>query len=187
MVSIILSKACQPPVIGSVLGMVVTAMPPIRGIMALEGATLQWFLDGLGKVGRSTIPVSMALLGMHMSHSIRAGSASDSADTSPFEVFHWTTMVGTICGKLIVMPMIGFSSFLVLRHVFAIQIPQSMAVVLLLVWTPPTASNAVVMSDLAGGMREAVAQILLYEYMVVPILLSVSISFVILISGLDVS
>ncbi|KAL7560955.1 hypothetical protein ACA910_022442 [Epithemia clementina (nom. ined.)] len=190
-ISLVFSKACQPPVIGSLLGIIVTVVTPIRQVLVQKNGPLDWWFDGLLKIGTSSIPVSMAVLGMNLSSSLQKSSRQDGADTNPQQhsesLFGWKTMVGVILGKLVILPIIGFASFAVMRSYFNMGLDSpSLAMVLLIVWITPTANNAVVVADLAGGLKEAMAQLLAWEYLVVPAILSVSVACVIRVSGLAV-
>ena len=186
-ISKVMSKACQPPVIGSLLGLIVTLVTPLRKILIQPNGPLDWWFDGVVKIGSSSIPVSMAVLGMNLSSSLQKSRTPHQVD--PLEpLFGWKTLVGIIVGKLVFLPIVGFLSFALLRSYSSLNLDSpSLSMVLLIVWITPTANNAVVVADLAGGLREAMAQLLAYEYVVVPALLSITVACIIRISGLDVS
>lgn len=178
----VMQKLFQPPVIGAGIGLIVVLFEPLRQSLVGSNASLAWFFGGLTLLGQSSIPLSMGVLGMSLSSSIKHSRSRDNT----VETFSIQTIAGIITGKMILMPAIGHVSFWFLRDILNIRFPPSMALVLMIQWCTPTANNVAVMCDLAGGLQEAVAQLMLWEYAFAPILLSISMSFVVTLSKFDV-
>ncbi len=89
-------------------------------------------------------------------------------------------VVAVIAAKMGVLPIIGFLSTLLLkRYVWDESIPSEIApsfyLVVMIVFLCPTANNVMVMIELSGcTVKEGVAQLIAYQYMVAPVLLSLT-------------
>ena len=127
----ICSRALQPPVIGAVTGMIIAATP-LRQIFVdtvdRDGdAPLQWFFDGLHEVGLAAVPLNMMILGCNLSASAsRLGfkSQQDQGNqTSDADTFSHSTMAAIVIGKMLVSPLVGFISAIILRN-FILNIPD---------------------------------------------------------------
>eukprot|EP00586_Coscinodiscus_wailesii_P005148 CAMPEP_0172478528 /NCGR_PEP_ID=MMETSP1066-20121228/2549_1 /TAXON_ID=671091 /ORGANISM="Coscinodiscus wailesii, Strain CCMP2513" /LENGTH=462 /DNA_ID=CAMNT_0013238183 /DNA_START=56 /DNA_END=1441 /DNA_ORIENTATION=+ len=172
-------KCLTPPVIGALLGMLV-ASSPLRGIFVdlvnrADKAPLEWFFDGIYSVGQAAIPLNMMILGMNL-------SASQNA-TDPTKLLSMPTMIGIVIGKLIVMPIIGVASALIMKN-FILDIPEDINatfyLVSMIVFITPTANDVMVMVELSGGgAKEGIARVFGMEYLAAPVLLSASVTAVV--------
>jgi len=172
-------KCLTPPVIGALLGMLV-ASTPLRGIFVdlvnrSDKAPLEWFFDGIYSVGQAAIPLNMMILGMNLSASQLA--------TDQSKLLSMPTMIGIVIGKLIVMPIIGIASALIMKN-FILDIPEDINatfyLVSMIVFITPTANDVMVMVELSGGgAKEGIARVFGMEYVSAPFLLSASVTAVV--------
>ena len=81
----VLQHSIQPPVIASILGMIISSITPIRGLFVdvypysnnntsnthhhHPLPSLSWFFDGLYGIGQAAVPINMMILGMNVSAS----------------------------------------------------------------------------------------------------------------------
>jgi predicted permease len=155
----------QPPVVGALSGWLVASCPPLQHLWT-EGA-LQWLGQAVATVGQAAIPVNMAVLGVNLSLT----SWSNWRDMEDKNL-----LVAAVIGKLIVMPLIGLVSVLLLSTFYPSVVDASMVMVLALVFCTPTANNVMVMTDLSPALeasaKQAMARILACQYLFVPVLLS---------------
>lgn len=187
----ILGHCFQPPVIGALLGLF-CAVTPIRSIFVdlndRDGdAPLQPLFDGLYAIGQTAVPINMMILGCNLSASqltpvvtqndVRVGLLSEK------------TMIGIVIGKMILMPIIGILSSLILKY-YVLSIPDDIDgafyLVMMIVFLTPTANNVMVMVELSGsgsGAKEGMARVIAWQYAVAPVILSLTMTFVISIAG----
>jgi len=183
----LLKRCLQPPVIAALLGLFFASIPSIRGILVdindRDGsAPLQWFFDGLFEAGRAAVPINMIILGCNLSASYMLHSTSSDVKTidngpSNSNAFGTKAALLVVIGKMIVMPLVGYVSTLVLSTFYLVsdEIAGSLYLVLSIVFLCPTANNVMVMVELGGGgtgLKESMAQIIAYQYAVAPIVLS---------------
>jgi predicted permease len=176
----ILAKSFQPPVIGAVAGLVVAAITPLRGLFVDlkdrdDDAILEWFFDGILMIGRSAVPVNMAVLGVNLSM-----AAQSKASVAPVDA---KTVAAVVIGKMVVMPLVGVLTALFM-NAYVWHIPESIHssfyLVLMIVFITPTANNVMVMVDLSGSdAREGIARIIGWQYLAAPLLLSLSVMLVV--------
>jgi hypothetical protein len=89
-------------------------------------------------------------------------------------------VVAIIVAKMVVLPMIGFATTVLLkRYVWDGTIPADIApsfyLVVMIVFICPTANNVMVMVELSGSkVKEGVARLIAYQFMVAPVLLSLT-------------
>ena len=176
-------RCFQPPVIGSLLGMI-AAITPIRGYFVdlddRDGtAPLQWMFDGLHSVGQTAVPINMMILGCNLSSSFK----NDSLSTVSEGLFPKNTTFGIIVGKMIILPFIGITSSILLKE-FIWNIPSDISasfyLVLMIVFLCPTANNVMVMVELSGSKsKEGIAQAIAMQYVVAPLVLSVTMTIAI--------
>ena len=87
-------------------------------------------------------------------------------------------VVAIIVSKMVILPCIGFATTLVLkRYVWEIEadIAASFYLVVMIVFITPTANNVMVMVELSGSdVKEGVARVIAYQYMLAPFLLSLT-------------
>ena len=194
-IRLILKRCFQPPVIAALLGLLFASFPILRGILVdiddRNGtAPFQWFFDGLYEIGQSAVPINMMILGCNLSASYMleqepTSSTSSSSDSnypsnSNNKFFSNKASLYVVIGKMIVMPIVGVLSTLLLQTVYTVseEIAGGLYLVLLIVFLCPTANNVMVMVELSsggsggGGSKEGMARIIAYQYAVAPIVLS---------------
>ena len=93
------------------------------------------------------------------------------------------TMMAIVVGKMIVMPLLGIMSTLILERYF-ISIPDEIDatcyLVMMIVFITPTANNVMVMVELSGSSsKEGIARVIGWQYAVSPIVLSLVLSVVV--------
>lgn len=123
-------RCFQPPVVAALLGMIVAMVPPVRGVFVdiidrNSHAPLEWIFDGLYEVGKAAVPINMLILGCNLSNSYNqyTGRAERSTKTG---LLSKQTMIGILLGKMIVMPLVGILSVVLLRS-FVLDIPEDMS------------------------------------------------------------
>lgn len=181
----ILNRCFQPPVVGALAGIICAAIQPLRGIFVdLENrasrAPLEWLFDGLYSVGLTAVPINMMILGCNLSSSLTTYSKTKDMDAVSSALMPWSTMVGIVIGKMIVLPIIGISLGWVLKN-YVWNIPDDIDgafyLVLMIVFLTPTANNVMVMVELSGsGAKEGIAAVIALQYTIAPILLSLTLS-----------
>lgn len=165
---VILLRVCPPPVIAVLLGLLVTSTPPLHRVFVdttsrSDSAPLEWFFDGLQKVGRAAVPINMFILG---------GSLAKGVNT---EVVSIRTAAALAFGKMVIMPLVGIVltlSVKALRLVPPDDMGDSFLLVCLVCSATPTANNIMVMAQLAGENTEALAACLCFQYLLSPVVLS---------------
>ena len=121
----IASRALQPPVIGAILGILIAATP-LRDIFVdtvdRDGdAHLEWLFDGLHEVGLAAVPLNMMILGCNLSASAsRLGKHSRQTMSNEVQwtdsgTFSNATMAAIVIGKMLISPLIGFLSAILLQ------------------------------------------------------------------------
>ena len=63
----ILDRVFQPPCVGALAGLFITAFPQLRGLFVdlvdrADNAPLEWAYDALAQVGKASIPIIMIVL-----------------------------------------------------------------------------------------------------------------------------
>uniref|UniRef100_A0A7S3LDP2 Auxin efflux carrier n=1 Tax=Amphora coffeiformis TaxID=265554 RepID=A0A7S3LDP2_9STRA len=174
----------QPPVIGALLG-ILCAVTPARGsfvdlVNRHSGAPLQWFFDGLYKVGGLAVPDNMLILGCNLSASFQSFMEARKKANGKVSAFSRKTIVGIVVGKLIVMPIIGIGTVWILKN-YVLDIPKEIAgafyLVLMIVFLTPTANNVMIMIELGDcgkEVLEGVAGVIFVQYAVCPIFLTLT-------------
>lgn len=165
---VILLRVCPPPVIAVLLGLLITSTPPLHRVFVdttsrSDSAPLEWFFDGLQKVGRAAVPINMFILG---------GSLAKGVNT---EVVSIRTAAALAFGKMVIMPLVGIVltlSVKALRLVPPDDMDDSFLLVCLVCSATPTANNIMVMAQLAGENTEALAACLCFQYLLSPVVLS---------------
>ena len=127
----------------------------------------------LRAVGQAAVPINMIILGCNLSQSVRGGgSVLIQAD-----VLSSTTMLAIAIGKMIVMPIIGVTSTVLLKNIQ--HAPESinapLYLVAMIVFITPTANNVMIMVELSGsGTNEGIAKVIAWQYAMAPLILSVT-------------
>lgn len=187
----ILDRCLQPPVVGAIAGIVVAVLPGVRGIFVDlvdrdSDAPLQWLFDGLYAVGLTAVPINMLILGANLSASLKSlhqqrkdGIVPAAAkDEGKSGLMSFSTMLGIVIGKMIVLPTIGIlTGWILKKYVWDIpsDIDGSFYLVLMIVFLCPTANNVMVMVELSGsGAKEGIAQVIAMQYAVAPVILSLT-------------
>ena len=138
LIKIIRQCVFQPPVLAAIAGFLVATFPKLRGIFVdivdRDGdAPTQWFFDALYGVGQAAVPINMILLGSNLSQSLMRqqqtnDNATDGTDqtvsgSTNNNLLSKQTMAAVVFGKLVVMPLIGIGS-VVLLSLFVWNLPQ---------------------------------------------------------------
>ena len=178
----VVSKSLQPPVIGALLGMTISAIVPLRGLLVdlrhrSDSAPLEWLFDGVYAVGQAAVPINMCILGANLSQ------ATKRASKSSHDFMSSKTMFSVVVAKMVVMPIIGIISAEILYH-FLWHVPRDIDgafyLVLMIVFITPTANNVMVMVELSGsGSKEGMARLIAWQYAVAPVLLSLTVALVV--------
>jgi predicted permease len=175
----IASQSFQPPVIGAISGLLVVAFEPLRGLFVglhnSNDVPLEWLFDGILLIGRSAVPVNMAVLGVNLSI-----AAQPMTSTAPVNA---KTVAAVVIGKMVVMPIIGILTALFM-DAYIWHIPESIHfsfyLVIMIVFITPTANNVMVMTDLSGSnAREGIARLIGWQYLAAPLFLSLSVMMVV--------
>lgn len=176
--AMVASKCFQPPVIGALAGMLVSSIDPLRQLFVDEydrndDAPLEWFFDGVYAIGQAAVPINMTILGINLSRAYVSKSTSK-------DIMSTQTMVATIVGKMVIMPVIGILLAIVLKN-YLWHVPETIDgpfyLVLMIVFITPTANNVMIMVELSGsGSQEGMARLVAWQYAVAPILLSISVA-----------
>ena len=145
-----------------------------------SGAPLQWFFDGLYKVGSLAVPDNMLILGCNLSASFKSFMEARKQGNGKACAFSRKTIFGIVVGKMIVMPVIGISTVWALKN-YILTIPAEIAgafyLVLMIVFLTPTANNVMIMIELGDcgkEVLEGVASVIFVQYAVCPVLLTLT-------------
>ncbi|GMH87025.1 hypothetical protein TrVE_jg13488 [Triparma verrucosa] len=139
-------------------------------------------------VGDAAVPINMFILGSSLYFSARGTGSSGSSGSSvrEEEKLPLRTMFGIILGKLVIMPAIVVGTAMLLRyHILSIpeDIDASFYLVVMLVMATPTANNVMVMAELGGQSKEAMAMSIFSQYICAPVVLTASISVIVTIAS----
>jgi len=183
---LVMTRVFQPPAVGAILGLLI-ASTSLRGLFIDllnrgDGAPLEWFYDGIYRVGQSAVPVNMILLGCNLS------AAQMKKKEKNNKLLSMKTMIAVVIGKMIVMPIIGFASILILKGYFwdiPLDISASFYLVAMVVFLTPTANNVMVMVELTGGTsaKEGMAKLIGLQYLCAPIFLSLTVSIAVTVAS----
>jgi predicted permease len=183
----LLSKALQPPVVAAIVGLAIAGLPWIRFLLVEESPdqnpVLAWFFRGLVSTGNSAVPVGMAVLGVNLSMAAHDASADPNSSSSSSRVSPGTSLA-SILSRMVIMPLLGMGSVFLqsqfpgASHAASTTNMTSFYLVLMIVFITPTANSVLIMVELADGMREGIATILAWQYLLSPILLACSIAAV---------
>lgn len=201
-----LPKFFPPPVLGALLGMIVACSDPLHRIFVdtverRDGAPLEWLFDGLYAVGQAAIPLNMMILGCNLSASCSSsGAKGKEGEEGGFtktmmgdgdgRFLSGPTMAGVVLGKMVLMPILGVISVLIM-HDFVWEVPleinASFYLVAMIVFITPTANDVMVMVELSDdgkngqswSLKEGIARVFGWQYITAPVLLSVSVTAVV--------
>lgn len=176
----------QPPVCGALLGILVSLFPALRNIWvsaslspstsnAVRDAPLGWLFDAIVALGKSAIPINMAVLGANLSITMGCKKNMEKRKT-----INSSSIAAVVIGKLAVMPLVGFACVYIVEQIFEAlstsPLPPSMMLVMMMVFLTPTANTVMIMVDLVDGQKEEMARLLAFQYMFAPFLLSCSVA-----------
>ena len=182
-------KVFQPPVIGALLGLFIASFPTLRGMFeniwgnnGQSDAPLHFWFDGIKKLGEAAVPINMMILGINLSSTFQKKEPKNT-DEFDKKMLPNRTMMAIVAGKMIVMPLLGIMSTLILERYF-ISIPDEIDatcyLVMMIVFITPTANNVMVMVELSGSSsKEGIARVIGWQYAVSPIVLSLVLSVVV--------
>lgn len=187
-ISNILHRCFQPPVIGALAGIFVATISPLRGVFVdivdrRSHAPLQWLFDGLYSVGLTAVPINMIILGCNLSASQTSREKMKDIGGTADTLLPTATMIGIVIGKMIILPIIGITTSLILKKYFW-HIPNSIDgsfyLVLMIVFLTPTANNVMVMVELSGSnAKEGIARVIALQYAFAPLILSITMTIAI--------
>lgn len=181
----VLPKALQPPVVGALLGLFIASIPQVRGIFVdletrADKAPLEWLFDGIYSVGLAAVPINMCILGINLS--LAAAQNNNKSLENSHNRISSKTIASIVISKMVVMPLIGIVTALILKNYFW-HIPDDIDgpfyLVLMIVTITPTANNVMVMVELGGGSKEGMARIIGWQYAFAPVVLSMTVMLVV--------
>uniref|UniRef100_A0A7S4F3I8 Auxin efflux carrier n=1 Tax=Chrysotila carterae TaxID=13221 RepID=A0A7S4F3I8_CHRCT len=190
----VLNTICQrifvPPVIGVVLGLVCASQPHLFWLLCggelghidnthkcpAENAVLGSLSSGLRLLGNAAVPLNLMLLGISL-------SKGPSWESLPLP-----TTMAIVVAKMVVMPFLGAALIYVLDVYFTgifnavdpYDIPIYLAIAT--VTATPSANNLLVMANAAGGNVRAMGTVIFAQYLMAPVLLSISLTVVVVAS-----
>jgi predicted permease len=195
----IASKAMQPPAIGAMAGFVVTSSHPLRGLFVdlthrADNAPLEWIFDGVLTLAQSAIPVNMCVVGVNLDIAYRnqqqqkqrrSSSAKRKTDGTTRELVTGQTIAAVVLGKMLIMPLIGIATVVLLKKLSHWHIPLEISfqfyLVLLMNFVTPTANVVMVIAELGSGpdCKNVMASLIGWQYVVAPVLLSLTVMMIV--------
>ena len=138
-------------------------------------APLEWFFEGLNTMGQAAVPLNMLILGASLaatSEKVHVAYKSNEEKVKP-QVFLMIVFL-----KLVMMPICAIAAVYGLRTMISIpdNIDAPFYLVMLVVACTPTANNVMVMAEIGGVSKEAMAKAIFVQYLFAPILLTGSVS-----------
>ncbi len=160
----------KPAVIAALTAMVI-AFTPIHDILVDlkdrdNDAPLQWLFNAIRSTGRAAVPINMLVLGTTLAKGARWNSV------------RLSTNLLIALSRLVIMPCIGIVTVKVLArmHICPPHVIGPLSLVAMIVTATPTANNIMIMAQLAGEDTQALATVILTQYMLAPITLTFAIS-----------
>lgn len=163
------SAAFQPPVIASMIGMVIAVSPLHQVFVDLKDrsgdcAPLQFLTDGVMRIGQAAVPINMIILGASLAKGANWGTVSLPLNLSIAFL------------KLCIMPLFGLGTAAAFKQFYAYEdLGPSFYLVVVLVTCTPTANNLMVMAELGSQDKQALATCIFTQYMLSPLILTGSI------------
>ena len=139
-------------------------------------APLQWLFNGIRKVGLAAVPINMFLLGANLATSAKRGWRA-AARVVPLRV-----NLGILLAKMVLMPAFGLLTATVLSQFVSMDNgtgDDSFFLVVMIVTCTPTANSMMVMAEVAGQNKEALAACIFTQYLAAPVLLAISVSIIV--------
>jgi predicted permease len=183
-----------PPVCGVLCGLFCSVVPPFYFLLCggrmferlpadvacpAPGAPLAFLTSGIHAIGQAAVPLNLLLLG---------NSLSKGPD---WEALPLRCNVGIVVAKMVVMPMFGLGFCLLLDRTIGdeglgwIQLDDPYDFVFFLaaaaVTATPTANTLVLMTELAGGNKAAMSTTIFSQYLVAPVVLTVTITVIVIV------
>lgn len=168
-------KVCSPPFLAIVIGGLLGVVPSIGGFTTVY---LHAFLHALTLLGRMVVPMSSIIVGSRLySHRM---SPSLPADTSKIHIRPWTVML-VILTRFVLLPMVGRFVYGLLGMSLFVTDPL-LRIYLLVPYFMPTASNTVVMVQMAALGKRHVGEIMeaglliviFWQYVFAPVCLTLN-------------
>lgn len=164
----VVGKVAQPACLAAAFGMTIACLPAVRGLLVDikdrdNDAPLQWLFNGLYDVGQAAVPINMMILGCSLAKGARSKGP-----------VLWKCNLAATFGKMVIMPAIGLGTAILMHATFHINrdIDAPFFLVVLIVTCTPTANSTMVMAELAGQNKQAVAMCIFTQYCFAPILLT---------------
>jgi len=160
----ILGSGLQPPVIGIMVGIVVSLVPALHSLMIAtepgSHAPMGFVYDAIYRVGQAMPPTSMFVL---------ASNLAQGADRSAIPM---TTNCGIVMGKMLMLPCIMACVVYALAHTACGTHSGAAWLVALVVSCTPSANKIMVMVEISGQNKSGVTLSILTQYMTAPVLLT---------------
>ena len=176
-------RVLLPPTCGVLLGLACASVPPVRALLCGDAigaacpstdAPLGWVVSGLQRVGDAFIPLQMIILGNALSRG------------PDWRVLPPRTVLAVVVGKLLLMPCFGVALVLGMHvtigqrglSLFDMRPPwdEPFYLAALAMCSTPTANNMMVMTELAGADRTAMATAIFAQYALAPLLLTLTLT-----------
>jgi predicted permease len=162
-----------PPIYAVFAAILIGLTPPLRHLVIPAGAPLRVLLDSAELLGQATIPCALLVLGANI------GDRSVGPKGLPLP-----TVAIVLCGRLLLMPMIGLATVAILRHFALIPTDPMFAMVLLVEASVPSATALILMCQLEHRGEKAMTALLFWGYLVSVPILTLLISFFLWFVGL---
>jgi len=189
-VSFVWNRVLVPPVCGVLLGILCSCTPPLyfalcggvygkhlsqnQGDCPTNDASFSWLVTGLKKLGAASVPMSLLLLGSSLA------SGPDWTAMPPRVAF------GIVIARMLIMPLVGIMA--------AILIGVMLSPPIALPWAPfffltamvlsatPSASKLIVMTELAGANRSAMATCIFVQLLCAPFIMTIILSVFVMVA-----
>eukprot|EP00300_Choanocystis_sp_HF-7_P042272 c9032_g1_i1.p2 GENE.c9032_g1_i1~~c9032_g1_i1.p2 ORF type:complete len:155 (-),score=40.95 c9032_g1_i1:324-788(-) len=127
-------------------------------------APLQFLFNAMRSIGSAAVPLNMIILGCNL------------ATNASWSAVPWTTNILIAIAKLLIMPIVGIISALILRSIFHNTMSAMFYLVVMVVTATPTANNIVVMAQVAGEDVSALATVIVTQYIFAPLTLTIALT-----------
>jgi len=191
----IIQRLLPPPVIGSLIGMFVALIQPLRGVLVDvkdrdDDAVLEWLYNGIQDIGNAAVPINMFILGNTLAKRAFEKDEPPIVQTNSHQnltlnpIISRRTRISLAIAKLIIMPSIGAMIGLCLRSSnYLVGANPAPLLVAMIVSCTPTANNLIVMAELAGENKDALAASIFLQYLVAPFTITAWITVFLLIAN----
>ncbi|KAL1507342.1 hypothetical protein AB1Y20_008188 [Prymnesium parvum] len=190
--SFVYERFLVPPVIGVLCGLICSSLPPTYYLLCggtfnsrlsttetcpTPDAYLGFLTRGIAQIGNAAVPLNLILLG---------NSLSKGPDWKALPV---RCNVGIVVAKMVVMPALAVALMVTLDKTlgddgsgylpFKDPFDEVFYLAAAAVTATPTANNMMVMIEVAGGDKTAMATAIFSQYMVAPVLLTGTLTLII--------